>query len=63
LLEFPDAPRTELAGTGAFLFLALPPVLWLWYSGYFEKVVRPKAGKNRFQKLDFVARDATDHLT
>lgn len=61
-LEFPDAPRTELAASGAFLFLFVPPLMYMWFSGYFHKLSRPSAKKNRIQTVDLVVTDASDLL-
>jgi hypothetical protein len=40
LLQFPDVPRAELLGTGFFLFLFFPPLLYMYYRGFFHKVGR-----------------------
>lgn len=54
LLEFPDAPWLGVASSGAFLFLMLPPVLYLWLGNFFEKMARPTAGRGKVTKAEFI---------
>jgi hypothetical protein len=61
-VEFPDAPRVGVAASGAFLFLAIPPVLYLAQGSFFEKAVTPTAGRGKVSKAEFVRSDHHDFL-
>jgi hypothetical protein len=61
-LQFPDAPRTAIAASGAFLLLFFVPVFWLWNAGYFHKMNRPSAEHSRIQKMAPVLTDERDYL-
>jgi hypothetical protein len=45
LLQFPDVPRNEVAGSGMFLFLFFPPLVYLYFHGFFHKMARPREAK------------------
>jgi hypothetical protein len=60
LLQFPDVPRAGLAGTAMFLFLFYPPLIYLYYHGFFHKLGRRDNVK--LSTLESNTRDAFDLL-
>uniref|UniRef100_A0A7S1MMB1 Uncharacterized protein n=1 Tax=Neobodo designis TaxID=312471 RepID=A0A7S1MMB1_NEODS len=60
LLQFPDVPREELVGTGFFLFLFFPPLLYMYYRGVFHKIGRD--GNAKVHSLEPGGREGLDLL-
>ena len=62
LLQFPDAPRTAVAASGAVLFMCFIPLFYLYSGGFFHKINLPTAEQSRITKTVFVASDEKDLL-
>jgi len=61
-LQFPDAPRAPLAGSGAFLALFFPPLAYSYWKGLFHKLHRPSSGEERIAVMETAVQDAHDML-